>query len=73
MERLKFLSDEDVQAMHEATLKVLSEVGIIWTHKPSLDILLEAGCTMNGNRVCFPPELVMNSIANANKRPCVRA
>jgi trimethylamine:corrinoid methyltransferase-like protein len=42
MERLIFLSDEDVQAMHEATLQVLSEVGDIWTHKPSLDILLDA-------------------------------
>jgi trimethylamine--corrinoid protein Co-methyltransferase len=72
MDRLKFLSDEDVKAMHEATLKILHEVGVIWTHKPSLDILLDAGCTMNGNRVCFPPELVMDSIAKANKRPCVR-
>jgi trimethylamine--corrinoid protein Co-methyltransferase len=72
MERLKFLSDEDVKAMHEATLQVLSEVGVIWTHKPSLDILMEAGCKMNGNRVCFPPDLVMDSIAKANKRPCIR-
>jgi trimethylamine--corrinoid protein Co-methyltransferase len=58
--------------MHEATLKIMQEVGVIWTHKPSLDILLEAGCTLNGNRVCFPPELVMDSIAKANKRPCIR-
>ena len=72
MERLKFLSDEDVKAMHEATLKILHEVGVIWTHKPSLDILLEAGCTMNGNRVCFPPDLVMDSIVKANKRPVIR-
>jgi trimethylamine---corrinoid protein Co-methyltransferase len=72
MEPLKFLSDEDVQAMHEATLKILHEVGVIWTHKASLDILLDAGCTMNGNRVCFPPALVMDSIAKANKRPVIR-
>lgn len=72
MERLKFLSNEDVQSMHEATLQILGEVGVIWTHKPSLDILLDAGCTMNGNRVCFPSELVMDSIAKANKRPCIR-
>lgn len=72
MERLRFLSDEDVQSMHEATLRILGEVGVIWTHKPSLDILLDAGCTMNGNRVCFPADLVMDSIAKANKRPCIR-
>lgn len=72
MERLKFLSDIEVQAMHEATLHIMSEVGIIWTHKPSLDILLGAGCTLKGNRVCMPADLVMDCIAKANKRPKIR-
>src|SRR5215208_494266 len=72
MERLKFLSDEDIKAMHEATLQVLSEVGIIWTHKPSLEILTDAGCTVKENRVYFPSDLVMGSIETANKRPCIR-
>src|SRR5688572_32290717 len=72
MERLKFLSDEEVNGMHEATLHIMNEVGIIWTHKPSLDILTDAGCTINGNRVCFPPQLVEDSVAKANKRPSIR-
>ena len=58
--------------MHEATLQVMSEIGIIWAHKPSLDILIEAGCTIKENRVCFPPDLVMDCIAKSNKRPVVR-
>lgn len=72
MERLKFLSDEDIQAMHTATLQVLNEVGVIWTHKPSLDILVEAGCTVKENRVCFPADLVEDSVEKAGKRPCIR-
>lgn len=72
MPPLKFLSDEDVKAMHEATLQVLQEVGVFWTHKPSLDILTDAGCTVKDNRVHLPPDLVMDSIAKANKRPVVR-
>lgn len=72
MEKLKFLSDEEIQAMHEATLHIMAEIGIIWTHKPSLDILIGAGCTIKGNRVCFPPELVMDCIAKANKRPTIK-
>ena len=72
MEPLKFLSDEDVKAMHEATLHIMSEVGIIWTHKPSLDILLGAGCTIKNNRICMPPHLVEDCIAKANKRPVIR-
>src|SRR5688572_28198083 len=72
MEPLKFLSDDDIKAMHEATLQVMREVGVIWTHKPTLDILMDAGCTAKGNRVYYPPDLVMDSIAKANKRPCIR-
>lgn len=72
MPPLKFLSDDDVKAMHEATLRVLNEAGVFWTHKPSLDILQAAGCAVKENRVYFPPELVMDSIAKANKRPVIR-
>jgi trimethylamine--corrinoid protein Co-methyltransferase len=72
MQPLKFLSDQDVQAMHEATLRVLNEAGVFWTHKPSLEILQSAGCTVRDNRVFFPPELVMDSVAKANKRPVIR-
>ncbi|MCE9647793.1 MAG: trimethylamine methyltransferase family protein [Chloroflexi bacterium] len=72
MEPLKFLSNEDVQAMHEATLHIMSEVGFVWTHKESLDILMEAGCSIKNNRLCFPPELVNDSMAKANKRPVIR-
>ena len=72
MEPLKFLSDDDVKAMHEATLHIMSEVGIIWAHKPSLDILLGAGCTIKNNRICMPPHLVEDCISKANKRPVIR-
>ncbi len=72
MPSLKFLSDEDLRAMHEATLQVMHEVGVIWTHKPSLNVLTDAGCTVKENRVYFPPDLVTDSIAKANKRPVIR-
>lgn len=72
MPPLKFLSDDDVKAMHEATLQVLNEAGVFWTHKPSLDILTDAGCTVKDKRVFFSPDLVMDSIAKAGKRPVIR-
>jgi trimethylamine--corrinoid protein Co-methyltransferase len=72
MEPLKFLSSEDIQAMHEATLQVMNDVGFIWSHKESLEILMDAGCTIKKDRLCFPPDLVMDSIAKANKRPSIR-
>src|SRR5258706_495685 len=72
MEPLKFLSNDDIKAIHEATLQIMNEVGFIWNHKESLDILRDAGCTIKNNRLCFPPDLVESSIAKANKRPMIR-
>lgn len=72
MEPLKFLSDQDVEAMNEATLRVMNDIGIVWTHQPSLNILQQAGCWVIDNRVHFPPELVLDSVAKANKRPKIR-
>jgi trimethylamine---corrinoid protein Co-methyltransferase len=72
MEPLKFLSDDDVKAMHDATLQIMSEVGFIWTHKESLQILTDAGCTIENGRLCFPPDLVMDAVSKANKRPVIR-
>jgi len=65
MEPLKFLSDDEVKAMHEATLQIMNEVGIFWTHKSSLDILTDSGCTVKGSRVYFPPQLVEDCVAKA--------
>jgi len=72
MAYLKFLSDEDIKTMHEATLRIMNEVGFVWTHKASIEILTGAGCTIKNGRLCFPPELVESSIARANKRPLIR-
>jgi trimethylamine--corrinoid protein Co-methyltransferase len=72
MEKLKFLSDDDVKRIHNATLRILNEVGYVWMHKQSLEILTGAGCKVKGNRVYFPPELVEDSIQKAGKRPAIR-
>ena len=72
MAQLKFLSNDDVKRIHNATLRILNEVGYVWTHKESLEILTGAGCKVKGNRVYFPPELVEDSIQKAGKRPSIR-
>jgi trimethylamine--corrinoid protein Co-methyltransferase len=71
MNRLEFLSQEQVKDIHEATLHILNDIGFVWTHKPSLNILTGAGCRVQGNRVYFPPDLVEKSIGKAGKRVTV--
>lgn len=72
MRRLEFLSEDEVKGIHLATLKILNEVGFVWTHKESLEILTGAGCKIKGKRVYFPPELVEACIAKATKRTTIR-
>jgi trimethylamine--corrinoid protein Co-methyltransferase len=72
MEKLKFLSDEEIVRMHNATLRILGEIGYVWTHKPSLEILTGAGCTVKDNRVYFPPQLVEDSIKKATKKVSIK-
>lgn len=72
MDRLNFLSQDEVKGIHHATLRILNEVGYVWTHKESLEILTGAGCKVKGNRVYFPPELVEDSIEKAGKKVSIR-
>ena len=58
MNRLEYLTQEELKGLHEATLRILDEIGFVWTHEPTLKILTDAGCRVEGNRVHFPPQLV---------------
>ncbi|MGB2962388.1 MAG: trimethylamine methyltransferase family protein [Anaerolineales bacterium] len=64
----KIISDQEVEAIHEATLRVLSEVGIVLDHPQIREQLADSGATLNGARVQFPPELVEKSIENSTKK-----
>lgn len=72
MGRMNFLSEDEVKGIHQATLRILNEVGYVWTHKESLEILTGAGCKVKGNRVYFPPELVEESIKKAGKKVSIK-
>ncbi|MBU1661533.1 MAG: trimethylamine methyltransferase family protein [Chloroflexi bacterium] len=67
MNPLKIISDEEVEAIHQATLRVLSEVGIVLDHPKIRAKLQDEGATLNGDRVLLPPELVEKSIEISTK------
>ncbi|MBI4732314.1 MAG: trimethylamine methyltransferase family protein [Chloroflexi bacterium] len=72
MTHLAFLSPEDVDSIHDATLRILAETGILLTEARSREFLTGAGARVDGNRVLMPPELVEKCIAQAGKRPSLR-
>jgi trimethylamine--corrinoid protein Co-methyltransferase len=62
------LSDREIEAIHEATLRVLCEVGILLDHPQIRGRLADAGATLNGARVQLPPDLVEKSIEISTKK-----
>ncbi len=62
MTLLKYLTADEVEAIHQATLRILNETGIILKHTEGREILTGAGARVHGDRVLFPPDLVENEL-----------
>ncbi len=72
MNSWKIISDQEIEAIHEATLRVLSEVGIVLDHPQIREQLADAGASFNGDRVQLPPDLVEKSIQICPKQVRIR-
>jgi trimethylamine--corrinoid protein Co-methyltransferase len=69
---LQALSTQEVEAIHQATLRILDEVGFVLKEEKSREILAGAGARLRGDRVLLPPDLVERCIALAEKRVSLR-
>lgn len=67
-----FLSKDEVEGIHQATLRILSEIGVVLTHEPALNVLTGSGATIKGNRVLFPPDLVEKCLTKCPHSVTVR-
>ena len=72
MIRLSVFDDDQVKAIHQATLRVLSESGVVLSHAQGRALLLEAGATLEEERVLLPPELVDWAVAQAPRTVTIR-
>ncbi len=59
------LADADLAALHDASLHILAEIGVDVEHKRMRERLQEMGCRVEGERVCFPAEVIERSLAQA--------
>ncbi len=62
MSYLKFLSEIEIEAIHQATLRILDEIGVVLKHKETQELLAATGARVDGERVKFPPELVEKTL-----------
>ncbi len=63
MKPLQFITADEIEAIHDATLRILSEIGIVMTHDEGREILSGGGATVEGDRVRLPAEMVEKALA----------
>jgi trimethylamine---corrinoid protein Co-methyltransferase len=66
--RLQMLSNEQIEALHFASLDILSQTGIVMKNLAGRELLLEAGAEEADERIKIPPHLVQAAIAAAPPR-----
>ncbi|WDP91633.1 MAG: trimethylamine methyltransferase family protein [Desulfobacter sp.] len=64
----KILNPEQMDAIHGAVLEVLEKTGVSIKHPRGQEILANAGCSVEGDRVRIPRELVLKAIETAPKK-----
>lgn len=65
LEPVRAISDDQVEGIHQASLRVLAETGVDFLHPEARRLLADAGATVDGERVRFDPEMVVESVASA--------
>ncbi|PZF77626.1 methyltransferase [Aestuariivirga litoralis] len=60
---MEIVSADELEAIHQASLKVLSEIGMDFTLPEARDMLKKAGARVEGERVRFDPAMIEELIA----------
>ncbi|MBQ4091732.1 MAG: trimethylamine methyltransferase family protein, partial [Firmicutes bacterium] len=56
--RCTLMTDAEVQKIHETSMKILREIGVVFSYAPAREMLAKHGCKVEGQTVYFPTELV---------------
>jgi trimethylamine--corrinoid protein Co-methyltransferase len=59
------LNEEGIAAIHDGAMRILEEIGIEFLNPEALEILREAGCTIDGENVRMGRDFVMEMVAKA--------
>ena len=65
---INFLTREQMEKIHSATLQLMQETGIVVQHKGALELLEKAGCRVVKKHVYFTPSIVEWAIKTAPSR-----
>lgn len=58
MQRYQMLTDDEIVRIHENSLRILENVGVVFTYEPAIEILREHGARVEGQTVYLPKAMV---------------
>ena len=70
--QLTILSQDEVRAIHQATLRILSEVGVFLDDDEARTLLFDHGAREHHERVSLPPDLVETCLERCPQRVTLR-
>lgn len=70
---LATLVPEEIEKIKAASLEILERTGVSIDHTVAREVLLAAGAKVEGERVYFPPKLVMEALAKAPRQFTIHA
>ncbi len=68
MNPLQFLTDDEIEEIHQTSLRLLFELGVEMTLPAAVEMLCDHGALQKGNRVLIPPDLVEECVAQCPPR-----
>ncbi|MDP4127988.1 MAG: trimethylamine methyltransferase family protein, partial [Bacillota bacterium] len=66
--KLEVLSSDDLQRVHQASLKILSETGVVFMNDESLEIFKKHGARVENKTVFISEEMVNKALETAPKK-----
>jgi trimethylamine--corrinoid protein Co-methyltransferase len=69
----EFLSPSDIQAIHDTSMKLMGEIGILFPEENALEIFRNNGFKVEGKKVYFSEEQVMGAVKNVPRPFTVHA
>lgn len=71
--RMQTLSPQDIEKIHQASMAIMSQTGIVFNDDECLDIFKKNGFKVDGKTVYFTEELIMKAISQAPPAFTVKA
>ena len=72
MLKLTALTSNEVESVHQATLRILNEIGIVLAQTEAREVLAGAGAKVQGERVFLPPDLVERAVGQCPPQVKIR-